>query len=118
MPLVPRALRSQLDASLGDTRVTAILGPRQSGKSTLAQETFESGAFATYVTLDTQATREAALRDPDGFIAGLARPAVIDEIQRAPETLLAIKAVVDRDQTPGQFLLTGSSNLLVQRGVV
>lgn len=118
MPLVPRALRSQLDASLADTRVTAILGPRQSGKSTLAQEAFESGAFATYVTLDTQATREAALRDPDGFIAGLARPAVIDEIQRAPETLLAIKAVVDRDQTPGQFLLTGSSNLLVQRGVV
>lgn len=117
MPLVPRALRSQLDAALADTRAVAILGPRQAGKSTLARTAFEAGAFKTYITLDTQITRDAALRDPDGFIAGLARPAVIDEIQRAPELLLAIKAILDRDETPGQFLLTGSANILTQRGV-
>jgi predicted AAA+ superfamily ATPase len=58
------------------------------------------------LTLDNGPTREAALRDPAGFIAGLDGPVLIDEIQRAPELLLEIKRAVDRDTTPGRFLLT------------
>jgi uncharacterized protein len=64
------------------------------------------------LTLDDQATRDAATADPTGFVAGLATPVVIDEVQRVPDLLLAIKARVDRDQAPGQFLLTGSANIL------
>lgn len=61
---------------------------------------------------------EAALRDPAGFIAGLDGPVLIDEIQRAPELLLEIKKAVDRDTTPGRFLLTGSANILSSKRVV
>jgi predicted AAA+ superfamily ATPase len=66
---------------------------------------------ATYVTLDDGPARELATGDPTGFVAGLGRHAVIDEIQRAPELLLAIKVLLDRNDAPGQFLLTGSANL-------
>ena len=69
------------------------------------------------LSLDVRATREAALADPEGFIAGLQGTAFIDEVQRAPDLLLAIKRAVDRDPTPGRFLLTGSANLLTARKV-
>ena len=64
------------------------------------------------LTLDDQATRTAAERDPPGFAADLATPAVIDEVQRVPDLLFVIKQRVDADRRPGQFLLTGSANLL------
>jgi predicted AAA+ superfamily ATPase len=66
-----------------------------------------------------QAAREAARSDPEGFIAGLKRPVLIDEVQRGgPDLLLAIKSVVDKDQTSGQFFLTGSANVLAARKVL
>lgn len=90
-----------------------LLGARQVGKSTLARQIVENEHAAQVVDLDKPAPREAALRDPVGFIAGLDRPVLIDEVQRGgPELLLAIKSVVDEDLSPGQFLLTGSANLL------
>ena len=64
-----------------------------------------------YITLDDQTALEAARADPSGFIRGLDR-AIIDEIQRAPDLLLAIKKTVDDDYRPGRFLLTGSANVL------
>jgi Predicted ATPase (AAA+ superfamily) len=67
--------------------------------------------------LDDQVTREAAVADPTGFIAGFDGPVVLDEIQRAPDLLLAIKETVDRETRPGQFLLTGSANGLTNRKV-
>lgn len=72
---------------------------------------------AQLLTLDDQATRDLARADPVGFVAGLKRPVVLDEAQRAPDLLLAIKDVVDRDTRPGQFLLTGSANVLSNRRV-
>jgi predicted AAA+ superfamily ATPase len=68
-------------------------------------------AGRTYITLDDQTALEAAKSDPTGFIRGLDR-AIIDEIQRAPDLLLAIKKTVDEDYRPGRFLLTGSANVL------
>jgi uncharacterized protein len=68
-------------------------------------------AGRTYITLDDQTVLEAAQFDPAGFIRGLDR-AIIDEIQRAPDLLLAIKKTVDEDYRPGRFLLTGSANVL------
>ena len=78
-------------------------------KTTLAQKL--TGKRRTYLTLDDQTTLDAARLDPSGFVRGLDNP-TIDEIQRAPELLLAIKNSVDEDGRPGRFLLTGSANVL------
>lgn len=103
--------------ALADTRVVFVAGARQVGKSTLAQGIARSSHPAEEFSLDVRATRETALADPEGFIAGMRGPAFIDEVQRAPDLLLAIKRAVDRDTTPGRFLLTGSANLLTAHKV-
>ena len=89
--------------------VVLITGPRRAGKTTLVRKMGEAGR--SYITLDDQTALEAARADPRGFIRGLDR-AIIDEIQRAPDLLLAIKKTVDEDYRPGRFLLTGSANVL------
>lgn len=111
MELVERSLGSTVVQAMGESRVVALLGPRQAGKSTLAQMLARQSLGADYLTLDDEPARSLASGDPQGFVAGLQRRTVIDEIQRVPELLLAIKSRVDRDGAPGQFLLTGSANL-------
>lgn len=107
-----RHLKGQILEALGDTPVVLLHGARQSGKSTLAQTLSQQDYPAHYFTLDDQGVRAAATRDSAGFLAGLSGPAVIDEVQRAPELLLAIKAEVDRRRRPGRFLITGSAHIL------
>jgi len=117
--LYPRGSRKLIAEALGDTRVVLLMGARQVGKSTLAEEIVAGDHPAGAVSLDTQAPREAAIADPEGFVAGLERPVLIDEVQRGgPDLLLAIKSVVDRDRTPGQYFLTGSANVLRGRRVL
>ena len=89
-----------------------MLGARQVGKSTLVQSIARGPHRAEVLTLDDQATRAAASADPSGFVAGLSVPVALDEVQRVPDLLLAIKQRVDDDPRPGQFLLTGSANIL------
>ena len=72
----------------------------------------DNGAHRRVVTLDDAATRRGAIEDPTGFVADLQTPAAIDEVQRAPDLLLAIKQSVDQDQRPGRYLLSGSANIL------
>jgi predicted AAA+ superfamily ATPase len=96
---------------MSDSRVVAVLGARQVGKSTLTRMLAADRMPADYLTLDDEPVRSLAAGDPQGFVAGLGRRTIIDEIQRTPELMLAIKSRVDRDATPGQFLLTGSANL-------
>ncbi len=109
--LHPRFVTDQVEAALRDTPVVAINGARQVGKSTLVEQIASRMPGATVVTLDDEVQREAASADPRAFVdrSGLL---VIDEVQRVPELLPAIKATVDRDRTPGRFLLTGSTRLL------
>lgn len=115
--VLPRRAFAVAAEAMADTRVVIINGARQSGKSTLAAQLGAAGD-ADWRTLDDAPTRNAALADPTGFIEGSGgRTQIIDEVQRAPELLLAIKAVVDADPTPGQFLLTGSARVLAMRGV-
>jgi predicted AAA+ superfamily ATPase len=106
----PRNVRRNLKLALADTPVVALLGPRQSGKSTLVRTLAPERA---YVTLDDEQPLRIALEDPVSFIAALPARVTLDEVQRAPSLLLAIKAAVDRDRRPGRFLLTGSANLLL-----
>lgn len=101
-----------IEEALEDTRVVLLLGARQVGKSTLAGEVAARRRSAGPVTLDDATTRAAVDADPTGFVASLPRPVVLDEAQRSEPLLLAIKEAVDRDTTPGQFLLTGSANIL------
>ncbi|BDP42612.1 hypothetical protein DAETH_25810 [Deinococcus aetherius] len=94
---------------MSDTPVILIVGARQVGKSTLAARLAPQAA---HFTLDDLSVLDAARRDPVGFVRDLPSPALLDEIQRAPELLLPIKASVDRDRQPGRFVLTGSANVL------
>lgn len=107
--LYPRRMEARLAEALQDTPVVLLAGPRQSGKTTLARQVAEQGR--RYLTLDDDLTLLSAREDPVGLIRGLDR-AVIDEVQRAPGLLLAIKKSVDEDRRPGRFLLTGSANLM------
>lgn len=86
-----------------------LAGPRQAGKTTLARSLADERR--QFETLDNATTRAAATHDPTGFVRNLDR-AIIDEIQRAPDLLLALKESVDADPRPGRFLLTGSANLM------
>ncbi|MDD2809131.1 ATP-binding protein [Rhodoferax sp.] len=108
-PAIARHVQGKVDTALQDTRVVLLAGPRQAGKTTLAR--LYASADRPYLTLDDPATLAAARSDPTGFVRGL-QQAVIDEVQRAPDLLLAIKESVDKDQAPGRFLLTGSTNLM------
>ena len=113
-PHYPRTLAVALRTALADTPVVCLLGPRQCGKTTLAK-TVE--ADRAYLTLDEESYLNTATQDPDGFVDRLPGRVILDEVQRAPGLLTAIKRSVDRDRRPGRFLLTGSANLLLLPGV-
>ena len=114
----PRHIAPLVTESLTDTPVVVINGARQSGKSTLVQSLTASGAKPRrYLTLDDSAVLSAAKSDPSGFINGLQGPITLDEVQRAPEIFLPIKAAVDRDRQSGRFLLTGSADVMLLPGM-
>lgn len=98
-----------ITTALTDTPVVMLIGPRQCGKTTLVRQFVNKDR--DYITLDEDTVLEAARSDPAGFVRGFDRVA-IDEVQRAPELLRAIKQAVDIDRRPGRFLLTGSANIL------
>lgn len=106
---VPRWQSTQVSQRITDRRVLLLSGARQTGKTTLAKQL--RSETVQYVTLDDPIAYEAAQADPLDFIRRQVRTLIIDEIQRVPELLPAIKLAVDEDQRAGQFLLTGSANL-------
>ena len=89
-----------------------LIGARQVGKSTLAQELTKANWPARYLTLDNRAVLDAALTNPDGMVQGLDLPVILDEVQRAPDLLRSVKMTVDQERQPGMFLLTGSAQCL------
>jgi predicted AAA+ superfamily ATPase len=113
--LLTRHAEPSVSEALADTRVVLVTGARQSGKSTLVA-VVAKGRNAEWRNLDTATTRQAAIADPTGFVDS-GELMVIDEIQRAPELLLAIKEQVDTDPRPGRYLLTGSARVLGLRGL-
>jgi len=110
--LHPRFASSALDQALADSPVVLIHGPRQCGKTTLAQGFGAKNGY-TYFSFDDNVTLAAATADPVGFVADLPERSILDEVQRAPALFTAIKAAVDRDRRPGRLLLTGSANVLL-----
>jgi len=110
--LVPRLVEHRLVEALQDSPVVLIHGPRQCGKTTLAQRVARRTRH-TYFTFDDDVLRASAEADPVGFVADLPPRAILDEVQRVPGLFAALKVAVDRDRSPGRFLLTGSTNILL-----
>lgn len=110
--LLDRLAADALEASLADTPVVLVHGPRQCGKTTLAQTVGEARGY-TYLTFDDPVTLGSASGDPAGFVSELPPRVILDEVQRVPALFTAIKRVVDRERAPGRFLLTGSANVLL-----
>lgn len=113
--VVPRRAAEAISAALTDTRVVIVVGARQCGKTTVVR-TLAGDRTAEWRNLDLTGVRRAALDDPEGFVDHRDL-VVIDEIQRVPELLLAIKAQVDADPRPGRFVLTGSARILGLRAL-
>lgn len=112
----PRNARVLAEEILGDTPVLTVSGARQVGKSTLVSQLLQNRSHR-FLNLDNAATLQAAQTDPDGFVRQFPEGVVaIDEIQRVPTLLRAIKAALDEDRRPGRFIVTGSSNLMNLKG--
>jgi predicted AAA+ superfamily ATPase len=110
--VLPRLVEAALQASLADTPVVLLQGPRQCGKTTLARCVAEPAGFG-YLSFDDDNLVRAARADPLGFVTDLPPKLVLDEVQRVPEIFTTLKLVVDRDRQPGRFLLTGSADVLL-----
>ena len=112
--MIPRTLEAVLRSSAASYPVITVTGPRQSGKTTLCRATFPD---KPYVNLESPDVREFARTDPRGFLANYGAGAILDEIQRAPELLSYLQPLVDADQQPGRFILTGSQQFEVMNTV-
>jgi uncharacterized protein len=110
--MIRRNITNILNEAVRDNPVIILTGARQTGKSTLIQDFIKKTHPALYVSLDDLSTLSAIKADPEGFIAGLDQNVALDEIQRVPDLLLAIKKHVDRNRQPGRFILSGSANVL------
>jgi predicted AAA+ superfamily ATPase len=108
----PRWFRRNLQTALRVLPVSVLTGARQTGKTTLTRA-IEPGR--AYFTLDDVGVLDQAERNPDSLLA--TRPVILDEVQRAPQILLAVKRAVDTHRRAGDFILTGSANLLLMKHV-
>jgi predicted AAA+ superfamily ATPase len=115
--MIERHITPLIIRSLKEFPAVLLNGARQVGKSTLAKLLKKQHIIQDYITLDDLNVMDVAQRDPQGFIAQFHTPAAIDEVQRVPELLRAIKKTIDEDRKPGRFLLTGSANILSFPGV-
>ena len=114
MKTLPRLVATALSERLRVMPAVVVTGARQAGKSTLAEQLV--AGTRRYATLDDLDVLDAAQRDPEVLVGGPG-PVTLDEVQRAPELLRAVKRAIDRDRKSGRFLLTGSANLLLMRQV-
>jgi predicted AAA+ superfamily ATPase len=110
--IIPRLVELRLVEALDDSPAVLIHGPRQSGKTTLAQSVGKKRGYR-YFNLDDDVLRGAAEDDPMGFVGDLPDRAILDEVQRVPALFTALKSAIDSDRSPGRFLLTGSANVLL-----
>ena len=110
--IYPRYALPRLTEALADSPVVLIHGPRQCGKTTLAQTQGRHSKYA-YLSFDDDVVRGAAQTDPAGFMSDLPQRVILDEVQRVPALFAALKIAVDRERVPGRFILTGSANVLL-----
>ncbi len=112
--LISRKIEPYIVRSAQQYPALAIMGPRQSGKTTLAKHLFPS---KDYVNLEDPDTREYAEQNPRGFLAQFKEGAIFDEIQRAPSLLSYLQGMIDADPHPGRFIVTGSHQLMLHEAI-
>ncbi|MBU1085120.1 MAG: ATP-binding protein [Candidatus Beckwithbacteria bacterium] len=108
--MIPRLLSSSIKKSAKSTPIIGLLGPRQSGKTTLAKSLFPKYA---YVNLELPDNLRFATEDPRGFLKRYSKYVIIDEVQRAPELFSYLQVKTDKDKINGQYILTGSQHFLL-----
>jgi predicted AAA+ superfamily ATPase len=112
--MIKRTLEKKLKQLWAQFPIINLTGPRQSGKTTLVKGAFDS---LDYVSLEDPDNREFAQNDPHGFLATYNKGAIIDEAQRIPDLFSYIQTVVDTNNRPGMFILTGSQNFLLNENI-
>ena len=112
--MIPRTAAARLIKLASTFRSVAVVGPRQSGKTTLCKKVFPS---KPYISLENPDTLEYAKNDPRGFLAQYKNGAILDEIQRAPHLFSYLQQVLDETKKKGLFILTGSNNFLLQENI-
>lgn len=108
--MIPRSIESVVREDADSYPVVALLGARQTGKTTLVRSIFPEHSYANLEDLETRAF---AMEDPRGFLSDGKTRMVIDEFQRVPDVLSYIQTIVDENRIPGQYILTGSQNVLM-----
>ena len=111
-PIYARYAEGPLVEALADSPTVLVHGPRQCGKTTLARWVGSSRDY-DYISFDNDVARASAEADPAGFVAGLPDRVILDEVQRVPSLFTSLKQEIDTHHTPGRFLLTGSSQVLL-----
>ena len=112
--MIPREIAATIVTEARGYPVIGVLGPRQSGKTTLVRALFPQHHYAN---LEDPSQREFARIDPKGFLSSSKLPLIIDEFQRVPELLSSIQVDVDQSNEPGRFILTGSQSFLMMEQI-
>ncbi|CAK7256988.1 MULTISPECIES: ATP-binding protein [unclassified Shinella] len=118
--LYNRHLKTELLEAMENARVVNLIGPRQTGKTTLVRDMLGTGRF---ITFDDESILSAIEADPQGQLqsliaSGKGGPIIIDEVQRSKKIALTLKRIVDENRDMGQFLLTGSSNIFISAEIM
>jgi len=113
-PMIERIASAKLKELASYYTAVGVIGPRQSGKTTLVRSHFPE---KEYVSLENPDQRRYATDDPRGFLSQYPEGAILDEIQNVPELFSYLQQVIDEDKCPGKFILTGSNNFLLQEGI-
>ncbi|HKL09209.1 MAG TPA: ATP-binding protein [Bacteroidales bacterium] len=112
--MIKRIASKRLKHLFSMFKVVAVTGPRQSGKTTLVKSVFPD---KPYITLENPDNRQFAIDDPRGFLNQFSTGAILDEIQRTPLLFSYLQEIVDNNAQPGQFILTGSNNFLLNEQI-
>jgi len=112
--VITRTIKRELLACSKEYPAVTILGPRQSGKTTLARMTYPKHE---YLSLEAPDIRQQAQQDPRGLLGMLTKGAILDEIQQAPKLLSYLQGMIDEDRRPGRFILTGSHQPMVHEAI-
>ncbi|MBK9190350.1 MAG: ATP-binding protein [Crocinitomicaceae bacterium] len=112
--MIQRDAKDKLKNLAAKFKAVAVIGPRQTGKTTLVKQVFKT---KPYVSLENPDFRNFALEDPRGFLANYPKGAILDEVQRVPEIFSYLQEILDNSKVKGLFVLSGSNNFLFQQSI-